>query len=167
MGEPRSSSVYSVGLGVCQPAVSRRRRRRRSDVVWRGSIPSAVKLRGASRLTSRPFLACGSLELRREVSLVGGRVLADPAQLNNKDLVLFILVDGAGVAGWRLFGAEERRLPVRRGSPPVSRSEGRRCGGAPAQRPGHHRSLRGPVEEGRSCNFLSFMGCSVRTVDAI
>ena len=88
-----------------------------------------------------PFLACGSSDRRREVSLAGVRVLADPAPKNNKALRWFVLVDGVGGPGWRLVGAETRRLPVRWGIPPESRPEGRKGGGATPHCPAHRRCV--------------------------
>ena len=112
-----------------------------------------------------PFLACGSSDRRREVSPAGVRVLADPAPKNNKALRWFVLVDGVGGPGWRLVGAETRRLPVRWGIPPESRPEGRKGGGATPHCPAHRRCCRRPgEEEGLLCNSSFFLDCSVRTV---
>ena len=130
VGEPRDPSVYSVGLGGCQPAASRWRRRGRSGVLGRRSISSSVRFHGASSATVRPFLACRSAELRCELPLAGGRVAAAPVMSNPKKLFLLKLVVGDGVAGWRLSGAEERQLTVRRGVPPDPRPKGRKSGGA-------------------------------------
>jgi hypothetical protein len=70
--------------------------------------------------------------------------------------------DGDDNAGWRLFGVEDRRFPVRRGTPSDLGRHGRSSSGVPTARVVHRqrpRDLAGP-----SCNFVVFLDLPVRTV---
>ena len=149
------SSVCSVGLCRYQPAASGRWRRDRSGVLGRRLSSSVVMLCGASSPAARSSVSRRSSEMWCEFPVAGGRVAADPAQLKTRADVVCCF-DAGGDARWRIFGSEERRLPVRTGEPPVPRPEGRWCGGVPAQRLVRRPWRRGP--EGLSCNLLLCSG---------
>lgn len=94
-------------------------------------------------------------------SLAGGRVAAAPGVEANKGFGdVAEQDDGVGGAGWRLFGAEVRRLPVRGGAPPNPRRLWRSDGGAPSACAVRRR--RRGVSEGPSCNFAFVLVLSVR-----
>jgi hypothetical protein len=123
------SSVCSVGLCRFQPAASGRWRRGRSGLLERRLSSSVVMLCGASSPAARSSLGRRSSEMWCELPVAGDRVAAVPAQLKFRADVVCCF-DATGDARWRIFGSEERRLPVRTGVPPVPRPEGRWCGGA-------------------------------------
>jgi hypothetical protein len=110
--------------------------------------------------TARPSFA--ALRSPREgTPFAGVRVQADPAV---DDLEIAVHGGQGGVAvrraRWRCSGTEERRLPVRDGGPP-SPSVWRWCGRL------RRRSVArdeddARAQEGLMCNFLCFLGFSVR-----
>jgi hypothetical protein len=68
--------------------------------------------------------------------------------------------DSDDAPGRRLVRAEFRRLPARRGAPPIPRRQGRSCSGAPAVRAGCLRQGRDPG--GLVVYFNFVLGLSVR-----
>lgn len=75
--------------------------------------------------------------------------------LNKEDLVVRQGGVAGGAGGWRLFGVEVRRLPVRLGTSSDPSFEWRSCGGAPSACPARRR--RPSVTEGLDC-ILIFVG---------
>ena len=84
---------------------------------------------------------------------------------NKEDGAMLMQGDGDEGAGWRLCGAEDCRLPVRRRAPSDPSHLGRSSGGAPAARPVLLRQRRGP--EGLLCNFRLFLDLSVMDLVSI
>ena len=145
-GNPGSRSVYSVGSSRYLPAASRRGRRGR----W-GCFAAVFFLfhGGVLRNSSMVRLLCPRSRLPGAVVRVlplpeseVWRIRALEEDGGDGDTEHG---DGDGGAGWRLSGAEIRRLPVRRGTPSNPRHEWRSCGGAPAVRPARRRRHRVPV----------------------
>jgi hypothetical protein len=163
VGEPRFSSVYSVGLCWCQPAASRRWRRGRSGVLGRRSSSSVVMLRW-SFAADRP--SSSRLQVR------GAAVRASPRRRpSSGGSGLVALLEGVGVVGhgvrvdgarWRLFGVRGPATSRLLGGTSDPRLKG---GGAAARR----RNVSLGVDEDEIQKdliviSLSVLGLSVRSV---
>ena len=162
VGEPRISLGVQVGVSRHPPGgVGAAARSGRSFEVVVALFGGVARWSFAADL---PPLACSQLPgavlraLPSPVAVVRRRrAFEDP---EGEDLRKHGVDDGG--AGWRPYGFEVRRLPVRRETHSDPRRHGRSSGGAPAARSVHRLRPRDPA--GPDCNFVAFLGLPVRTV---
>ena len=166
MGEPRISPVYSVGSsgstpgGVVEAAMLS---------VWRLAVADFLSGGGARRSSAADLLPGACSKLPGAAVRVFPPPGADERRTweseNKEGVSVLIQGDDDGGAGWRLRGAEDRRLPVRRRALSDPSHLGRSSGGAPAARPVLLCQRRGP--EGLLCNFRLFLDLSVMDLVSI